>query len=76
MKRKTVHTNRIQVLDEAGQRHVIDEYTDFFLVQSLDGPEKWERDLRRFKIGGDPVNLVDAETFERPDLTARYKRVP
>lgn len=75
MKRKTIHTKRIQVADEAGQRHIVDEYTDFFLVQSLDGPGQWERDMRRFKIGSDAVNLIDAETFERPGGGMRYTRV-
>lgn len=63
MSQKTELTARIDVVDEAGARHVVEQYQSFTLISSLDGEYGWVPGLRSFKLNGRAVNRVDDQTF-------------
>ncbi|RSE84340.1 hypothetical protein [Achromobacter denitrificans] len=74
MSQKTELTAKIDVVDEAGARCVVEQYQSFIQVSSLDGGYDWAPGLRSFKLNGGAVNRIDDQTFHVVATGVRLRR--
>jgi hypothetical protein len=57
MRHDVLRTGRVKVLDEGGQRLVIDEYTEVLEEGTVSFPGAELVGLREYRLGDDPCNV-------------------
>jgi hypothetical protein len=63
MRHDVLRTGRVKVLDEGGQRLVIDEYTEVLEEGTVSFPGAELVGLREYRLGDDPCNVQSDGSF-------------
>ena len=63
MRHDVLRTGRVKVLDDGGQRLVVDEYTEVLEEGTVSFPGAELVGLREYRLGDDPCNLQADGSF-------------
>ena len=69
------HTGQIEVVDEQGRRHFLDEYTTFTTFRSTDGPADQIPGARSYELNGEHCNPDGEDAFITLNTEQRLVRV-
>jgi hypothetical protein len=75
--KRTVRTGSFEVIDEAGGRHTITEYTDLIENVSMDGTRETIKGLKSYKMpNGGHVNQLSDDMFAEVRTGKKLRRDP